>query len=185
MRRAGDAARCYSRGIGFSAARNELEIRPSRPASARGARPKTKRKSRVRPTVRARQERRLQSPRTSEIVEVVEQNRAIGPKGLGMSNFATALRFDDATMCVDLTGEAATWKRPNCAGVSAASPMPRRSSAIQCRIGGRVKGFHWEELDEDISVEGLLAARRERHDPPRTGGRLNAVTPTPTHPRHP
>jgi len=29
----------------------------------------------------------------------------------------------------------------------------------RCRIGVTGKGLHWEDLDEDISVEGLLAGR--------------------------
>ena len=29
----------------------------------------------------------------------------------------------------------------------------------KCRIMGQGQGIHWEELDEDISVEGLLAGR--------------------------
>jgi hypothetical protein len=36
-----------------------------------------------------------------------------------------------------------------------ATPEQRR----QYRIGASGNGLHWEELDEDISVEGLLAGR--------------------------
>lgn len=36
-----------------------------------------------------------------------------------------------------------------------ASPEQRQ----QFRIGASGNGLHWEELDEDISVEGLLAGR--------------------------
>ncbi len=36
-----------------------------------------------------------------------------------------------------------------------ATPQQR----LQYRIGASGNGLHWEELDEDISVEGLLAGR--------------------------
>ena len=39
--------------------------------------------------------------------------------------------------------------------------LPRRSSAISAGLVVAGKGLHWEELDEDISVEGLLAGRSD------------------------
>ena len=73
-----------------------------------------------------------------------------------MSTSAASLRFDDVTMWVELTD-----------GRTIGIPMawfPRLLHATpeqreQCRIAATGKGLHWEELDEDISVEGLLAGR--------------------------
>src|SRR4051812_31419185 len=74
----------------------------------------------------------------------------------GMNASATAVRFDDVTMWVELAdgcslGRPLTW-------------FPRLLHAIleqrmQHRIGLASNGLHWEELDEDISIEGLLAGR--------------------------
>jgi hypothetical protein len=71
-----------------------------------------------------------------------------------MSSSATTVRFDDVTMWVDLTdgrtiGVPLAWF-PR---LLRATPEQR----AQCRIGVTGGGLHWEELDEDISVEGLLA----------------------------
>jgi hypothetical protein len=73
-----------------------------------------------------------------------------------MSTPAAAARFDDVTMWVDLTDGRAI-------GVPLAW-FPRLLHATpearaQCRIGVTGAGLHWEGLDEDISVEGLLAGR--------------------------
>ena len=73
-----------------------------------------------------------------------------------MSTSATAVRFDDVTIWVDLAdgrtiGVPLAWF-PRLLG---ATPEQR----AQCRIGVTGHGLHWEELDEDISVEGLLAGR--------------------------
>lgn len=43
-----------------------------------------------------------------------------------------------------------------------ATPEQRNAVAISTR------GLHWEELDEDISVEGLLAGRGDQSRPPST-----------------
>lgn len=73
-----------------------------------------------------------------------------------MSSSAKGLRFDDDTMWVDLTdgrtlGIPLAWFPV----LLEATPEQR----LRYRIGASGNGLHWEELDEDISVEGLLAGR--------------------------
>ncbi len=73
-----------------------------------------------------------------------------------MSSSAKALRFDEDTMWVDLTdgrtlGIPLAWFPV----LLEATPEQRQ----QYCIGASGNGLHWEELDEDISVEGLLAGR--------------------------
>ena len=73
-----------------------------------------------------------------------------------MSISATSVHFDEVTMGVELAD-----------GRTIGVPMawfPRLLHATpeqrqRCRIGVTGKGLHWEDLDEDISVEGLLAGR--------------------------
>ena len=71
-----------------------------------------------------------------------------------MSISATSVRFDDNTMWVDLTDGRAL-------GVPLAW-FPRLLNATPAQRG-RVElsrtGLHWEELDEDISLAGLIAGR--------------------------
>jgi len=77
-------------------------------------------------------------------------------KGRGMSISAKSLHFDDATMWVELAD-----------GRTLGVPLawfPRLLSATpeqreRCRISVTGRGLHWEELDEDISVPGLLAGQ--------------------------
>lgn len=58
-----------------------------------------------------------------------------------MTISATAVRFDEHTMWVDLTDG--------------------RILGVCARVEiGRV-GLHWEDLDEDISIAGLLAGRSD------------------------
>jgi len=71
-----------------------------------------------------------------------------------MTISATAVRFDDHTMWVDLSdgrtlGVPLAWF-PRLLN---ASPHARARVEIS-RIG-----LHWEDLDEDISIAGLLAGR--------------------------
>jgi len=73
-----------------------------------------------------------------------------------MSISATTVRFDDDTMWVDLTdgrtlGVPLAWF-PR---LLRASPTAREQVEIS-RVG-----LHWEELDEDISISGLLAGRND------------------------
>ena len=73
-----------------------------------------------------------------------------------MSTLATSVHFDDVTMWVELTD-----------GRTVGVPMawfPRLLHATpeqrgQWRISATGKGLHWEDIDEDISVDGLLAGR--------------------------
>jgi len=71
-----------------------------------------------------------------------------------MTISATAVRFDDHTMWVDLSdgrvfGVPLAW-------------FPRlleASAAARSRVEISRIGLHWEDLDEDISITGLLAGR--------------------------
>ena len=73
-----------------------------------------------------------------------------------MSISAKTVSFDDVTMWVELND-----------GRTIGVPLawfPRLLHATpeqrgRCRIGATGGGLHWEDLDEDISVEGLLAGR--------------------------
>lgn len=69
-----------------------------------------------------------------------------------MNISATAARFDEHTMWVDLSdgrtlGVPLAWFPP----LLHANPEARRQVKLS-RVG-----LHWEDLDEDISVAGLLA----------------------------
>ena len=73
-----------------------------------------------------------------------------------MNISATAVRFDEHTMWVDLTdgrtlGVPLAWF-PR---LLQATPDARQRVEI-----GRL-GLHWEDLNEDISIAGLLAGRRD------------------------
>lgn len=78
---------------------------------------------------------------------------------------ATAVSFDEHTMWVELEdgrslGVPLAWF-PR---LLRATPMQRNA----CRIGYGGFGLHWEEIDEDISVEGLLAGKSDQtHSGPR------------------
>jgi len=80
-------------------------------------------------------------------------------KGRGMSISAQTVRCDDETLWVDLAdgrtiGALLAW-----------FPRLMRASAEE-RAGVRIspsgRGLHWEKLDEDISLEGLLAGRGDQ-----------------------
>jgi hypothetical protein len=71
-----------------------------------------------------------------------------------MTISATSVRFDENTMWVDLTdgrtiGVPLAWF-PRLLN---ATPAQRQKIEISRT------GLHWEELDEDISIDGLLAGR--------------------------
>jgi len=73
-----------------------------------------------------------------------------------MSTSAESLRFDEHTMWVELAdgrtiGVPLAWF-PR---LLHATPEQRRNYRIS--VSGR--GLHWDELDEDISVAGLLEGR--------------------------
>jgi len=73
---------------------------------------------------------------------------------------ATSVSFDEDSMWVDLSD-----------GRSLGVPLawfPRLLHATPARLSQvevRTRGLHWEELDEDISVEGLLAGRGDQTRP--------------------
>jgi len=72
----------------------------------------------------------------------------------------TAVRFDDDSMWVELSdgrtlGVPLAWF-PR---LLRATPEQR----VTCRVSSR--GLHWAELDEDISVAGLLAGRGDATRP--------------------
>lgn len=73
-----------------------------------------------------------------------------------MTISARAFRFDESTLWVDLqdgrtVGVPLAWF-PRLLN---ASPLQRAAG----RISASGLGLHWEDLDEDISVTGLLAGR--------------------------
>jgi Protein of unknown function (DUF2442) len=70
----------------------------------------------------------------------------------GMSISPTAVRFDEHTMWVELTDGRAL-------GVPLAwfPRLLRASPALRERVELSRTGLHWEEIDEDISIAGLLA----------------------------
>lgn len=73
---------------------------------------------------------------------------------------ADAVSFDSDSMTVDLSD-----------GRRLSVPLawfPRLLHAISSerqRVTISTRGLHWEELDEDISVEGLLAGRGDQTRP--------------------
>jgi Protein of unknown function (DUF2442) len=83
-------------------------------------------------------------------------NFATKSKGHGMSISAGTLRFDEHTMWVELAD-----------GRTIGVPLawfPRLLHATleqrhSYRIGPTGGGLHWDDLDEDISVAGLLEGR--------------------------
>jgi hypothetical protein len=75
-------------------------------------------------------------------------------KGHGMNTSAKSVRFDDNSMLVELSdgrtlGIPLVWF-PR---LLHATPEQRQ----KCELS--INGMHWDELDEDISVAGLLAGR--------------------------
>jgi hypothetical protein len=71
-----------------------------------------------------------------------------------MSISAINVRFDDNAMWVDLTDGRTL-------GVPLAwfPRLLKASPAQRARVELSRTGLHWEELDEDISIAGLLAGR--------------------------
>jgi hypothetical protein len=77
-----------------------------------------------------------------------------------MTISATAVRFDDHTMWVDLT-DGPPWVFPwhgvrACCALIRLNATASRSAWI---------GLLWEELDEDISIAGLIAGRSDMTKP--------------------
>jgi hypothetical protein len=71
-----------------------------------------------------------------------------------MSTSAKDLRFDDYTMWVDLQ-DGRTLGVPLAWFPRLLHATPEQRSHYEISAGG----LHWDALDEDISVEGLLAGR--------------------------
>jgi Protein of unknown function (DUF2442) len=71
-----------------------------------------------------------------------------------MSISATSVRFDEHTMWVDLTDGRTL-------GVPLAwfPRLLRATPAERAKVEMSRTGLHWEALDEDISIAGLLAGR--------------------------
>ena len=71
-----------------------------------------------------------------------------------MTISATAVRFDEHTMWVDLTDGRTL-------GVPLAwfPRLLKATPAQRQRFEMSRNGLHWEEIDEDISIAGLLAGR--------------------------
>ena len=68
-----------------------------------------------------------------------------------MTISVTSVRFDDTTMSVELTGRTLRVPLASFPRLLRATPAERDMVEIS-RVG-----LHWETLDEDISVAGLLA----------------------------
>jgi Protein of unknown function (DUF2442) len=69
-----------------------------------------------------------------------------------MTTSAKAVRFDDDSMWVDLSdGRVIAVPLAWFPRLMAATPEQREQVEISAR------GLHWDSLDEDISVDGLLA----------------------------
>jgi hypothetical protein len=82
---------------------------------------------------------------------------------MSISASATSVRFDEDSLWVDLSdgrtiGVPLAWFPRLLHG----SPEQRE----QVRISSR--GLHWEALDEDISIEGLLAGLGDQSTPNKT-----------------
>jgi hypothetical protein len=73
---------------------------------------------------------------------------------------ATSVRFDQDSMWVDLSdGRTLSVPLAWFPRLLRASPSQREEVTISSR------GLHWEELDEDISVKGLLAGKGDQTRP--------------------
>ena len=76
---------------------------------------------------------------------------------------ATAVKFDDNSMWVELS-DGRTLGVPYAWFPRLLNATPKQREAVEI---GRF-GLHWEDLDEDISIAGLLAGRSDQTvKPPR------------------
>jgi Protein of unknown function (DUF2442) len=73
-----------------------------------------------------------------------------------MTISATTVRFDDDTMWVDLT-DGRTLGVPLAWFPRLLNATPAQRALVEMSR----TGLHWEELDEDISIAGLIAGRRD------------------------
>jgi hypothetical protein len=74
-----------------------------------------------------------------------------------MSISAKSLRFDDDSMWVELS-DGRVLGVPLAWFPRLLHATPRQRLAFEISRGG----LHWEDLDEDISIAGLLAGKRDR-----------------------
>ncbi|MGC2782898.1 MAG: DUF2442 domain-containing protein [Roseiarcus sp.] len=74
-----------------------------------------------------------------------------------MDTSATAVRFDDNSMWVELS-DGRTLGVPYAWFPRLLNATPKQREAVEI---GRF-GLHWEDIDEDISIAGLLAGRRDQ-----------------------
>lgn len=74
-----------------------------------------------------------------------------------MSISAESLRFDDNSMWVELS-DGRTLGIPLAWFPRLLHATPQQRLAYEISRGG----LHWDELDEDISIEGLLAGRGDQ-----------------------
>jgi predicted transcriptional regulator len=89
-----------------------------------------------------------------------------------MDTSATAVRFDDDSMWVELS-DGRTLGVPYAWFPRLLKATPKQRKAVEI---GRF-GLHWEDIDEDISIAGLLAGRRDQALKSSSGG--SAVTAKP------
>jgi hypothetical protein len=75
----------------------------------------------------------------------------------GMDTSAKAVRFDDNSMWVELS-DGRTLGVPYAWFPRLLNATPAQREVVEI---GRF-GLHWEDIDEDISIAGLLAGRRDR-----------------------
>lgn len=73
-----------------------------------------------------------------------------------MSTSAETLRFDDHTMWVELS-DGRTIGVPLAWFPRLLHATPEQRQRYRISVSGR--GLHWDEIDEDISVPGLLEGR--------------------------
>jgi hypothetical protein len=82
-----------------------------------------------------------------------------------MSTSAKEVRFDDYTMWVELS-DGRTLGIPLAWFPRLLHATPAQRQRYDISFSGN--GLHWEDIDEDISVEGLLAGRGDMtHMPPQ------------------
>jgi hypothetical protein len=76
-----------------------------------------------------------------------------------MSTSARTVRFDEGTLWVDLA-DGRTIGAPLAWFPRLLHATPEERAAVRISASGR--GLHWDGIDEDISVEGLLAGRGDQ-----------------------
>jgi len=78
---------------------------------------------------------------------------------------AKSVRFDEDSFWVELSdGRTLSVPLAWFPRLLRASPEQREAASISSR------GLHWDELDEDISIEGLLAGRGDQTRPRKSVG---------------